>query len=168
MELKTTLSTLFMSALLLCSCGPSNSGRDHNAQLSIEDERQITAVLVRYATGIDRRDWKLFATCFTKDVVSDYDGIGSWKSRDEIVERMRKGHQKIGPTMHKLTNFVIAGSGDHATATSYIDALLMPLEPGGTVRRANGRYEDELVREKDGWKISKRHFVSVQVIDTPQ
>ncbi len=35
--------------------------------VSIEDERSIIAVLLRYATGIDTRDWNLFRTCFSED-----------------------------------------------------------------------------------------------------
>jgi uncharacterized protein (TIGR02246 family) len=134
--------------------------------LSAEDERAITAVLVRYATGADRRDWELFASCFTQDLVAEYDGLGSWHGRDALVDFMVKGTAQGGLTMHKLTNFLIFGSGDRAMATCYVDALLMPLEPGGKVRRANGRYEDQLVRDKGGWKISKRHFIPVQIAET--
>jgi len=36
------------------------------------DHELITDVLVRYATGIDTKDWTLFRTCFTNDVSADY------------------------------------------------------------------------------------------------
>jgi len=36
----------------------------------------VADVLVRYATGIDQRDWALFRTCFTEDCEADYGGIG--------------------------------------------------------------------------------------------
>jgi 3-phenylpropionate/cinnamic acid dioxygenase small subunit len=32
-----------------------------------DDRQQISDLLVRYATGIDRRDWPLFRTVFTED-----------------------------------------------------------------------------------------------------
>ena len=35
-------------------------------------EQDIAEVIVRYATGIDTRDWDLFRTCFTDDVQADY------------------------------------------------------------------------------------------------
>lgn len=134
--------------------------------LSAEDERAVTAVLVRYATGVDRRDWTLFATCFTADLIAEYDGLGSWQGRDALVDYMAKGTAGGGPTLHKVSNFSVSVSGNLAMATSYVDALLMPLEPGGKVRRAQGRYEDQLVRGEDGWKISKRHFIPVQITET--
>jgi hypothetical protein len=80
---------------------------------------------------------------------------------------METGHAKVGPTMHRLSNFVITGQGDRAAATSYVDALLLPLEPAGHIRRAEGRYEDQLIRVKGEWKISNRRFVSVRIADLP-
>jgi 3-phenylpropionate/cinnamic acid dioxygenase small subunit len=35
--------------------------------LAPADEREITALLTRYATGIDTRDWPLFEACFAED-----------------------------------------------------------------------------------------------------
>ena len=48
----------------------------------------IAEVLVRYATGIDRRDWTLFRTCFTDDCDADYGDIGTLHSarRDHRVD----------------------------------------------------------------------------------
>lgn len=43
------------------------------------DLRQdVAEVLVRYATGVDRRDWELFRSCFTDDCEADYGDIGHW------------------------------------------------------------------------------------------
>ena len=45
----------------------------------------VTDVLVRYASGIDRRDWDLFRTCFTDDCEADYGEIGVWHGADVIT-----------------------------------------------------------------------------------
>ncbi len=37
-----------------------------------EVRQDIAEVLVRYATGIDRRDWALLRSCFTDDCEADY------------------------------------------------------------------------------------------------
>ena len=42
-----------------------------------EDRQDIADVLLRYATGIDRRNWPLFRTAFTEDCELDYGEIGS-------------------------------------------------------------------------------------------
>ena len=47
--------------------------------------QDVTDVLVRYATGIDQRDWALFRTCFTEDCVVDYGDIGLWHGVDEVT-----------------------------------------------------------------------------------
>ncbi|MCK9921556.1 nuclear transport factor 2 family protein [Frankia sp. AgPm24] len=37
-----------------------------------EQREAIADVLLRYAVGIDRRDWDLFRTCFTDSCALDY------------------------------------------------------------------------------------------------
>ena len=136
--------------------------------MNIEDERAIVAVLVRYATAIDRRDWDLFGTCFTHDVEADYGDIGSWRGRTALVEYMARGHAPIGPTLHRLTNFVITGDNRCAHATSYVDALLLRPQPGVALRRAYGLYEDRLIHEADGWRICRRTFTMALLQEDPQ
>jgi hypothetical protein len=136
-------------------------------QMSAEIDRDITAVLLRYATGIDQRDWRLFASCFTAGMEADYGCIGKWHGRDAFVSFMQDGHLKVGPTMHRMTNIVVIVAEDRATATSYVDALLLPAQAGGSVRQAHGRYEDELVRVEGQWKISSRRFIAVLIAECP-
>ena len=52
--------------------------------LSDAAHREIADVLVRYATGIDRRrlDGR---TCFVDDCHADYGDIGTWRSVEEIA-----------------------------------------------------------------------------------
>jgi SnoaL-like domain len=48
------------------------------------DRQDIVDVLVRYATGIDSRDWALFRSCFTDDARFDYGDLGTWGSPDVL------------------------------------------------------------------------------------
>jgi 3-phenylpropionate/cinnamic acid dioxygenase small subunit len=132
--------------------------------MTAEDERAISAVLLRYATGIDRRDWRLFRTCFAEDFEGDYPGFGLWRGPDEIARFMEEAHAPLGPTLHRMTNFVIDGQGGSGTARSYVDVMLMPATPDGDVHRAAGYYDDQFVRTSDGWKIRRREFVPVQIV----
>jgi hypothetical protein len=52
--------------------------------LSTEDRLDVAEVLVRYATGIDGRDWDVLRSCFTEDVGADDGVIGVWHDADEI------------------------------------------------------------------------------------
>jgi hypothetical protein len=70
-----------------------------------EDKQDIAEVLVHYATGIDTRDWAPFRTCWTDDVVVEYDGIGTWHGGEEITASMDTSHAAMGRTMHQLSNW---------------------------------------------------------------
>jgi len=126
------------------------------------DEDAIAKVLLRYATGVDRRDWDAFRTCFTGDVVAEYDGIGTWRSAEEITEFMRQVHAGAGPTLHQITNLVIDVDGGTAAARCYVQALVTGLD-GGSGVQAFGYYDDALVRTADGWRIARRRFTSVSM-----
>jgi 3-phenylpropionate/cinnamic acid dioxygenase small subunit len=119
--------------------------------------------LVRYASGIDRRKWELFRSCFADGCQADYGDVGAWNSADEITAFMREMHEPLGPTLHRITNQTVELRGDNeATARSYVDALVMGPDNGSSIRVA-GYYDDELGRDVDGWKITRRSFTMVHL-----
>ncbi len=123
----------------------------------------VAEVIVRYATGIDRRDWELFRTCFTPDVDADYGDIGHWHGVDEITEFMTTVHEPCGHTMHRITNVAVTPvDDDRASARSYVEALVLVGDNRNGVR-ATGFYDDDLVRTDDGWRIARRRFTQVLI-----
>lgn len=127
-----------------------------------EARQDIGDLLVRYATGIDRRDWELLRSCFTGDCVADYGDIGQWKSADEITEWMRATHEPLGHTLHRITNHAVHSDGDAVTVRSYVDVIALgPGNVGGA--QAAGYYDDVVVRTDDGWKIARRTYTMVRV-----
>lgn len=127
-----------------------------------EDRQDISDVLVRYGTGIDRRDWPLFRTVFTDDCVLDYGEIGYWHGVDAVVDFMVAAHDMAGHTLHRVTNQAVSIDGDTATAQAYVDALIMSQDNTSGVNAA-GFYDDELVRTDTGWRIRRRRFTTVIV-----
>ena len=125
-------------------------------------KQDIAEVLVRYATGIDRRDWDLFRSCFTSDCLAEYEGIGTWQGADAITDFMVTAHAGMGHTMHRISNIAIDvhGDGDRAVARSYVDGILMAAD-GQTGFNPIGFYDDEFVRTPDGWRITHRTFTMV-------
>jgi hypothetical protein len=121
------------------------------------DEAAIVKVLTRYATGIDRCDWPLFRSCWTDEVDLDYGDVGHFTDPDALTQLFSQLHDPMGPTYHRLSNFVIDVHGDVATARTYVQAVLMltPVDGANWVE-AVGHYDDELVRTADGWRISRR------------
>jgi uncharacterized protein (TIGR02246 family) len=127
-----------------------------------EDRQDISDLLVRYATGIDRRDWALFRTVFTDDCALDYGEIGAWKGVDAVAEFMQQAHALAGHTMHRLSNQAITVDGDKAAARTYIDGLIMFGDNESGVN-AIGFYDDEIVRTEDGWRIARRRYTQVRL-----
>lgn len=124
------------------------------------DRAAIAEVLVRYATGIDARDWGVFATCFTEDCVADYGLIGSWSGASEITAWMEATHAAAGPTLHRITNQSVTTKGGTVLARSYVDALVLtPDALSGT--RATGFYDDTMLKTSSGWQIARRTFTMV-------
>jgi uncharacterized protein (TIGR02246 family) len=127
-----------------------------------EDRQDISDLLVRYATGIDRRDWPLFRTVFTDDCELDYGEIGVWKGVEAVADFMEQVHAMAGHTMHRLSNQAIKVDGDKATARTYIDGLIMAGDNKSGVN-AIGFYDDEIVRTDDGWRIARRRYTQVRL-----
>jgi len=123
------------------------------------DKEQIAEVLIRYATGIDSKDWPLLRSCWTYAIDVDYQQLGRFTSADALTDVMRQLHDNMGPTYHRMSNFVIAidEAGDRATVRSYVHAVLMLQRDDSTNWvDALGHYDDVFVRTPDGWRISKR------------
>jgi len=121
------------------------------------DKEQIAEVLIRYATGIDSKDWPLLRSCWTDEIDVDYQQLGRFTSADVLIDVMRQLHENMGPTYHRMSNFVIAVDGDRATVRSYVHAVLMLQRDDSTNWvDALGHYDDVFVRTPDGWRISKR------------
>lgn len=127
-----------------------------------DDRQDICELLVRYATGIDRRDWPLFRTVFSPDCELDYGEIGSWSGVDAVADFMEQVHALAGQTLHRLTNHAITVDGDRATARTYIDGLIMAADNNSGVN-ATGFYDDEIVRTTDGWRIARRRYTQVRL-----
>jgi 3-phenylpropionate/cinnamic acid dioxygenase small subunit len=124
------------------------------------DKAAIGEVLVRYATAIDSRDWRLFATCFTEDCEADYGPIGSWSDAPAITAWMEASHAAAGPTMHRITNQSVTTEQGDVLARSYVDALVLaPDAMSGT--RAVGFYDDKMLKTSAGWRIARRSFTMV-------
>ncbi len=120
----------------------------------------VSEVLVRYATGIDSRDWHVFRSCFTDDCDADYGEIGHWHSGDEITAWMAQSHDPLGPTMHQIMNIALSHDGGRMTSRCYVHAVVMTPDRAAAIH-AYGWYDDEFSPTPDGWRIARRRFTPV-------
>ncbi len=61
------------------------------------DKAQITEVLIRYATGIDSKNWPLFRSCWTDEVDLDYGELGTFTDPDAFTDLFAQMHDPMGP-----------------------------------------------------------------------
>ncbi len=115
--------------------------------------------MVRYATGIDTRNWTLFRSCFTDDCDADYGDIGHWHGGDEITAWMAETHASLGPTLHRISNVAADLKANRVDARCYVHAIIVL--GGRSALHAYGLYEDEIVLSAEGPKIARRRFTQV-------
>ena len=116
------------------------------------DRAAIQDVLLRYARGVDRRDFELVASCFTPD--ASYEGALARGCIADALAALRGQTSRYETTMHFLGNQVIELAGDGARSETYALAFHR-LREGGMLTVAI-RYVDELVRHGEHWLIRAR------------
>ena len=104
----------------------------------------VTDLLVRYATGIDSRDWALLRSCFTDDCDADYGDIGHWRSGDDITTWMAETHEPLGPTHTSDLQRGPAPRWDVLRTRCAVQAVIVLPDRSAAVH-AYGFYDDEIV-----------------------
>jgi 3-phenylpropionate/cinnamic acid dioxygenase small subunit len=119
----------------------------------------VTDLLIRYATGIDSRDWTLLRSCFTDDCEADYGDIGRWGSGDEITAWMAETHDPLGPTQHRISNVVLRHDGLALRSRCAVHAVVVLPDRSAAIH-AYGFYDDAIVLV-DEPRIARRRFTQV-------
>ena len=122
------------------------------------DRAEISDVQLRYATGLDSRDWPLFRSCFPDEIETDFTSVFGGDPRkvsaDRWTEAARRSVSGLKATQHMITNHVITIAGDDATCIAYVQARhYLPNESGDSMQTMFGYYTNRLVRTSAGWKI---------------
>ena len=126
--------------------------------ITAQDERAISALLLQYATAADTRDRAMLEGCFAPDIKADYgDPIGSFSSRDEIVEGLLAMLSNCGETLHFITNITLRPDGADIAALCYTHAVVRLPGMDEPVRTA-GTYTDRFTRVDGEWRIAERTY----------
>ena len=126
------------------------------AMARIVDEHAVQAVLVRYASALDTRDWARLRTCFTPDAVATYEAIGEVHGYASIEGLVRRVLEPLAATQHIVSNVEVSLDGDRATARCNLQSMHVREMPSGDNFIVAGVYTDELLRTPDGWRIARR------------
>jgi 3-phenylpropionate/cinnamic acid dioxygenase small subunit len=122
----------------------------------IADRLAIADLLTRYATALDGRDWPLLDRFFSEDAQGHYGGEVI-AGRPALVRMIRSHLDGCGPTQHLLGNYAIELAGDRARSTCSVRALHAGVgAAAGQTYEVVADYHDDLVRERDGWRVARR------------
>lgn len=135
------------------------------------DRTAIGDLAVRYATGIDRRDWVLYRSCFTDPCEFDF---SSWSGRpggplaaDAWVDNVRRTNGSFDATQHLLGNLVVSfAPNDDDRARYEIELQAQHFFTPATLAAhgwapdtvnwclLGGHYTNDVVRTTTGWRIA--------------
>lgn len=123
----------------------------------LADKLAIQYNLSRYTYGCDTRDFDLLASAFLPDAAIFYDSMPpEVKAFPQFFEFCQGVLNQLASTQHFVGNIEVTVEGDKAHCTSYVQATHVGHD--GRMFVGAGRYDDDLVRTPDGWKIAARQF----------
>jgi hypothetical protein len=125
-------------------------GRDDAA-----DRQAVVAVTVAYCWALDGREWDRLDQVFTVDAQAE---LGGWFVGIEAIKgRVRTALDPLDVSQHMIGTHEVQIDGDRATSRCYLHAQHVRAIAGDQQQLiVAGRYEDELVRTPEGWRIARR------------
>lgn len=133
--------------------------------LSPQDHEDIRQLLARYNFAIDLGRIGQWVNCFTSDGVFECTGLpegsalGGRHAGPDALRDYAVTHFGIhkGRARHWNWNLLIEPAGENrAVMTCYLNAQTAG-QGDSAVLRATGIYEDELVKDEEGWRFRSRH-----------
>jgi hypothetical protein len=125
---------------------------------ALQDRLDISSNLSRYTYGCDTRDYDLLASAFLPGAAINYSSLPPYHMEfPAFLASCQRTLESLKSTQHFVGNIDVAVDGDQAHCTSYVQATHVAED--GRMFVGAGRYDDDLVRTPDGWKIAKRDFV---------
>jgi hypothetical protein len=122
---------------------------------SIQDRIEITDVLYRYASTIDRFDLVGLRATLADDLWAQYGNAEPVSGGDAVAAWIAEAITPVIWQHHLLSVYHVEVDGDDAKALVYHTSHQLFEDEPETAKVLVGRYHNELRREPDGWKISK-------------
>ena len=135
---------------------------------ALQDKQEITEICYRYGLAVDSRDWAALAACFTADANAFYLDMPPARGYQAIEDTCRVALTPLSATQHLISNVVVRLDGDRAESTCYLQAQHVKTgTAGGDQFIIAGRYDDQLVRTADGWRILERRLAAMWTAGNP-
>lgn len=119
------------------------------------DRAAVIEVVENIARGADLHQWSVVRASFAPEVMLDY-GTPETLTPSAIIGRWEPLLEAFDATQHQLAQIDVTIEGDLATASAGFQAThWLHGVAGGDVWTLSGRYEYELVRLADGWRVRR-------------
>jgi ketosteroid isomerase-like protein len=119
------------------------------------DRADITDVLYRYASTIDRFDLDGLRRVLADDVWAQYGNAEPVSGGDALASWIGEAIANVVWQHHLLSVYHVEVDGDRASALVYHTSHQVFEDDPETAKLIVGRYHTELRRERDGWRISR-------------
>ena len=121
----------------------------------LQDRADITDVLYRYASTIDRFDVAGLRGVLADDVWAQYGNAEPISGGDAVASWIGEAIANVVWQHHLLSVYHVDVDGDRASALVYHTSHQGFEDDPETAKLLVGRYHNELRREGDGWRISR-------------
>ena len=132
---------------------------DLTSHVTDRDRAAITETVQTIARSADLHQWDAVRAAFAEIVALDY-GTPETLSPDDVIVRWRPLLSAFDATQHVVRELAIDLDGNRARVTSRFQAThVLRGTPGGDVWTLAGRYEHDLARTADGWKVTRMRMI---------
>ena len=121
----------------------------------LQDRLDITDVLYRYASTIDRFDHAGLRSVLADDLWAQYGNADPVIGGDAVAAWIGEAIAPVVWQHHLLNVYHVDVDGDEARALVYHTSYQGFEDAPDTAKLLVGRYHNELRRAGDGWKISR-------------
>lgn len=126
---------------------------------TVADRQALQDVMLRYAAGVDERDFAMYRSCFADEVEVvgfDADVI---RGADAWVAFVRTALEQYGTTQHMLAPQLASIDGDTAETRNDVQALHALKNSEGELFTLWATYRTRLKKQDGEWKIVRHELV---------
>jgi ketosteroid isomerase-like protein len=125
---------------------------------ALQDRLDISDVLYRYASCIDRRNLAGVRATLADDIWAQYGNAEPMEGGDTVTAWIDAATADCIWQHHLLSVYHVDLNGDVADALVYHTSYQMMSSDSGLVNVLVARYHNQLKRTEDGWRISRLVF----------
>ena len=128
----------------------------NDAGSTMQDRLEVTEVLYRYSSCVDRLDIAGVRSTLADDIWAKYGNGEPVTGGDNVASWIGAATASIIWQHHQLNVYHVEIDGNYARALSYLTSHQVFEEDPHSAKILVARYHDELERSSGAWKISHR------------